>query len=140
MAQFLYGFGTNRQPAGRWALALLVALALVLPSAPLRAAPIDDGYTRLAEILGAAHHLRDLCGANEGSLWRNKMIDLLNAASPDPVQRQVLISHFNDAYYRAQTGYRRCTPAAAAEINALFDEGRALAARLAGADRSAAAF
>ena len=30
--------------------------------------------TRLAEILGALHYLRDLCGAREGQTWRNEML------------------------------------------------------------------
>jgi len=130
------GWLRGRRPA----IALLVALILAATPAPLRADPLDDGFLRLAEILGAAHHLRGLCNPDEGSLWRNKMIDLLDTLHPGPVQRQVLISHFNDAYHRAEARYPRCSAAAAAEVNALFQEGRAIAARLAGADRSAAVF
>lgn len=122
------------------ALAAVLLAASLLFASPSRADPLADGLVRLAEILGTAHHLRDICGANEGPLWRNKMIDLLNAAEPDAVRRQILISHFNDAYHRALAQYPTCTPAAAVEVSALFEEGRALSARLAGGDRSASAF
>ncbi|HUD49987.1 TIGR02301 family protein [Parvibaculum sp.] len=139
MAQFLCGFETARLPVRQSLAAATVALAL-LTSSPLRADPSGDGLARLAEILGAAHHLRGICGTNEGALWRDKMIEMLDAMAPDPVRRQVLIAHFNEAYHRAGRQYPRCTSAAATEINTLFDEGRILAARLAGTDRSAAAF
>lgn len=134
MAQFSCKFGMAP------ALAAALLAASLLAAAPTRADPLADGLDRLAEILGAVHHLRDICGADEGPLWRNKMIDLLNAAEPDALRRQILISHFNDAYHRALAQYSSCTPAAAAEVSALFEEGRALSARLAGGDRSAAAF
>ncbi len=135
MARFLFGFETAL------ARALIAGvLALALPALPARADEMDNGLTRLAEILGAAHHLRDICGANEGALWRNKMIDLLNAANADAGRRQQLIEHFNNAYYRYRSQYPSCTGPAAAEANSLFDEAHRLAARLAGTDVSASAF
>ena len=51
----------------------LIALPLVLAAAPAPAqdvAPYDDHLMRLAEILGALHHLRPLCGADEAQVWR----------------------------------------------------------------------
>src|SRR5262249_39691004 len=55
---------------------LLIAL-LTLATAPARAevgvAPFDASLQRLAEILGALHYLRSICGANEGQKWRNEM-------------------------------------------------------------------
>jgi uncharacterized protein (TIGR02301 family) len=60
----------------------LLALILICLSlaAPLRAqdgasgaAPFDGDLQRLAEILGALHYLRGVCGSNEGPKWRNQM-------------------------------------------------------------------
>lgn len=135
MERILCGFGTRRALAG----GLLAAMLIAAP-APLRADPTADGLVRLAEILGAAHHLRGICGAGEGSLWRNKMIDLLEVTGAEPAHRQALIAHFNDGYHRAQTKYPGCTAVAAAQATALLDEGRRLAAGLAHPDRRVSAF
>jgi uncharacterized protein (TIGR02301 family) len=135
MTRFLFGFETVL------ARALIAGvLAVALPAPPVHADDMDNGLLRLAEILGAAHHLREICGANEGALWRNKMIDMLSAANADAAQRQRLIEHFNNAYYSYRSRYPVCTAAAAAETNSLFDEAHRLAARLAGTDVSASAF
>ncbi len=135
MGRILCGFGTRRALAG----ALLTA-ALMLSPAPLRADPMTDGLVRLAEILGAAHHLRGICSAGEGSLWRNKMLDLLEVAGAEPQRRQALIAHFNDGYHHALAKFPDCTSVAATEATALLDEGRRLAASLAGMDQRASAF
>ena len=54
--------------------ALAVSIALATAVAPARAevaaAPFDGNLQRLAEILGALHYLRNICGANEGLKWR----------------------------------------------------------------------
>ena len=56
---------------------MAVSIALVPAIAPARAevaaAPFDGNLQRLAEILGALHYLRNICGANEGLKWRNEM-------------------------------------------------------------------
>lgn len=132
--------GTSRFiRTGFWAgiakvLTLLPALglALVLSLAPMRAeaADLDKGLMRLAEIFGSVHHLRDVCGANDGPLWRNKMIDMMNAAELSSKDRQRMITHFNDAYYDARTRYPYCSNHAAKRANGLFDEAHRLAARL----------
>ena len=36
-------------------------------------APFDADLQRLAEILGALHYLRGICGTNEGQKWRGEM-------------------------------------------------------------------
>ncbi|HEX7774984.1 MAG TPA: TIGR02301 family protein [Parvibaculum sp.] len=134
MKRFLFGFETVLARA-----TLAGMLALASPALPVRADDMDNGLIRLAEILGAAHHLREVCGANEGPLWRNKMIDMLGAANADAAERQRLIEHFNNAYYSYRSRYPVCTPPAAAEANSLFDEAHRLAARLSGTDISASA-
>ena len=63
------------------------ALALVMVSLALagtangetRSGASEGEMVRLSEILGAIHHLREVCNANEGQLWRSKMQDLLQA-------------------------------------------------------------
>jgi uncharacterized protein (TIGR02301 family) len=136
MARILSSFGMDRTRRRNAAAAgLFVCLAaLALPpygaGAEERTEEMENGLVRLAEILGAVHHLRDVCGAHEGSLWRNKMIDLLEAARPPAGRRQYLIGRFNDAYYRVRGTYPQCSPGAVREVNALFGEGQQLAAKL----------
>jgi uncharacterized protein (TIGR02301 family) len=113
-------------------LSLFLALSLALPvAAPAHAEPNPAGLLRLAEILGAVHHLRDVCGANEGALWRNKMIDMLDITNIPEDMRQSLISRFNSGFHRAERNYPVCTRKAARETNALLNEGRGISARLA---------
>ena len=40
--------------------------------------PYDERLMRLSEILGAVHYLRELCGANDGQLWRDRMKELMD--------------------------------------------------------------
>ena len=56
--------------------------------------PYDGKLLRLSEILGAVHYLRELCGANEGQLWREKMMQILieNAGA----QKSMLIENIDD--------------------------------------------
>ena len=42
-------------------------------------APYDGGLVRLSEILGSMHYLRELCGASEGTLWRDQMQGVIDA-------------------------------------------------------------
>ena len=57
--------------------ATVASITLAAAGAPARAevgvAPFDGSLQRLAEILGALHYLRNICGANEGQKWRNEM-------------------------------------------------------------------
>ena len=67
-------------------LALLaLALTWVVPAARAEtaAAPFDGNLQRLAEILGALHYLRNICGANEGQKWRNEMQNLVDGEAPN---------------------------------------------------------
>lgn len=136
MARKTSGFGTRATIGAALALALMLVSAP--GSTPARAEDMTGGLLRLAEILGSVHHLREVCGAHEGALWRNKMIDMLNVADLDAGTRQVMVSHFNEAYYQARAAFPDCSDSAAAKANSLFDEARRLAARLSGTDGSAA--
>jgi uncharacterized protein (TIGR02301 family) len=133
MGRVAFSFGT------RGAAGAMLALLLAFAPVPAQAANLHDGLIRLSEILGSIHHLREICGANDGPLWRNKMIDMMNAAALREKERKVLISHFNDAYYDARTRFPICTRGATRRANTLFDEGYRLAKGLSRGDMNAAA-
>ena len=59
---------------------MLLAVAAALPaSAAPDDKPYDDRLLRLSEILGAVHYLRELCGAEEGQQWRERMSELVQS-------------------------------------------------------------
>ena len=64
------------------ALIIVSACHLAPARAQDAAAPFDGDLQRLAEILGTLHYLRGICGANEGSKWRNEMQALIDAETP----------------------------------------------------------
>jgi uncharacterized protein (TIGR02301 family) len=110
----------------------LLALILICLSlaAPVRAqdgaagaAPFDGDLQRLAEILGALHYLRGVCGSNEGPKWRNEMQALIDAETPSGDRRSRMIAAFNRGYNGFQQTYRTCTPAALVAIRRYVDEG-----------------
>ena len=59
------------------------------------AAPFDGDLQRLAEILGALHYLRGICGSNEGAKWRTEMQALIDAETPSGDRRARMIAGFN---------------------------------------------
>src|SRR6266511_3551104 len=87
------------------------------------AAPFDGGLQRLAEILGALHYLRNICGANEGQKWRNEMQAIVDAEAPGGERRLRMIASFNRGYRGYQQSYRTCTPAAEVVIRRYLEEG-----------------
>jgi uncharacterized protein (TIGR02301 family) len=117
-------------------LTIALVAAAVLAGAPARAieagpgraieggpAPFDNDLQRLAEILGALHHLRNICGANEGPRWRNEMQALIEAESLTGERRSRMVLSFNRGYRGFQQTYRTCTPAADIAIRRYLDEG-----------------
>jgi uncharacterized protein (TIGR02301 family) len=107
---------------------IALCLALMLAMAPGRAieggaAPYDVELQRLAEILGALHYLRGVCGANEGQKWRNEMEALVDAETPAGERRDRLVASFNRGYRGFQQTYRTCTPAADVVIRRYLQEG-----------------
>ena len=112
-------------------LAKYFLAALIIVSAchlaPARAqdapAPFDGDLQRLAEILGTLHYLRGICGANEGSKWRNEMQALIDAETPSGDRRTRMIAGFNRGYNGFQQAYRTCTPAATVAIRRYIEEG-----------------
>lgn len=105
-------------------LCLAIAAAAITPArAQGNAAPFDGDLQRLAEILGALHYLRGICGANEGAKWRNEMQALVDAETPSGERRGKMIASFNRGYSGFQQTYRSCTPAANVAIRRYIDEG-----------------
>src|SRR5262252_11043131 len=90
-------------------------------------APYEADMQRLAEILGALHYLRAICGSNEGQTWRNEMQALIDADAPGGDRRERLIGSFNRGYRGFQQTYRTCTPAANIAIRRYLDEGAKIA-------------
>jgi uncharacterized protein (TIGR02301 family) len=86
-------------------------------------APFDPDLMRLAEILGALQYLRTLCGANEGSKWRDQMQSLLDAEAPKGYRHNRLVANFNRGFRSFQQTYRTCTPAATVAVRRYLDEG-----------------
>ena len=120
------------------------ALALLLAASPLAALaqapagvgtgagagagdpPYEQQLQRLSEILGALHYLRPLCGAEEPSVWRDQMDQILTAEDPTPERRAQIVSQFNRGYSSFATIYRSCTPAALTAVERYMAEGTKL--------------
>jgi len=123
-------------PNSRHSLArsLLAYAALVLAAAagPAHAAsadtkPYDDRLFRLSEILGAVHYLRELCGADEGQAWRQRMGELLQAEGSSALRRARLTRSFNKGYRSYSRTYNTCSPSAQTAINRFLTEGAQIA-------------
>jgi uncharacterized protein (TIGR02301 family) len=93
--------------------------------------PYDNKLMRLAEILGAVHYLRELCGANEGQLWRDQMKEILKNEGTTAVRRAKLVNSFNDGYRGYRRTYRSCTRSATLATARFSTEGAQIAASLA---------
>ncbi len=94
------------------------------PSAPT---PYDPDLQRLAEILGALHFLRGICGANEGQKWRDETQALIDAEAPSGPRHDQMVQAFNRGYAGFQESYRTCTPAANVAIHRYLQEGAQIA-------------
>lgn len=111
---------------------LLAAMLLSFgPGAPARAAeegkPYDAQLLRLAELLGAVHYLRELCGANEGQLWREKMDALVAAEGTTAVRQSRLVQSFNKGYRSYRRTYQTCTKSAETAVARFLAEGAEIA-------------
>jgi uncharacterized protein (TIGR02301 family) len=92
--------------------------------------PYDEDLFQLAEVLGAVHYLRALCGADEGQKWRDQMRGLVDAEGASALRRAQLVRSFNKGYRGYGRTYRRCTDLARRSIDRLMAEGRSLAKRI----------
>ena len=93
--------------------------------------PYDNKLMRLAEILGAVHYLRELCGAQEGQIWRDQMKEILKNEGTSAVRRAKLVNAFNDGYRGYRRTYRTCTQSATLATTRFSSEGASIAASLA---------
>jgi uncharacterized protein (TIGR02301 family) len=93
--------------------------------------PYDNKLMRLAEILGAVHYLRELCGAQEGQVWRDQMKEILRNEGTTAVRRAKLVNAFNDGYRGYRRTYRSCTQSATLATTRFSTEGATIAASLA---------
>jgi uncharacterized protein (TIGR02301 family) len=128
--------------AARVAIAPLVAFALsAAMSAAICAAaaqaptsdtkPYDDKLMRLSEILGAVHYLRELCAANDGQGWRDRMKELMDTEGSSALRRAKLTRSFNNGYRAYSRTYSACSASAQTAIKRFLAEGAEIAESLA---------
>ena len=89
--------------------------------------PYDERLMRLSEILGAVHYLRELCGASDGQLWRDRMREIMDAEGSSALRRAKLTRSFNNGYRSYSRTYNSCTPSAQVAINRFLAEGADIA-------------
>lgn len=93
--------------------------------------PYDDKLMRLSEILGAVHYLRELCGANDGQAWRDRMRELMDTEGSSALRRARLTRSFNNGYRAYSRTYSACSPSAQTAITRFLAEGAEIAETLA---------
>lgn len=121
---------TSRLPHARLLLAcaaLLFASVVPVCAASPDTKPYDDRLFRLSEILGAVHYLRELCGADEGQAWRQRMGELLQAEGSSALRKARLTRSFNKGYRSYSRTYNTCSPSAQNAINRFLTEGAQIA-------------
>jgi uncharacterized protein (TIGR02301 family) len=92
--------------------------------------PYDEKLLRLSEILGAVHFLRELCGGSDGMLWRERMVELIDAEGSSALRRVKLTRAFNSGYQSYSRTYSTCTPTAQGAITKFMTEGAEIAETL----------
>lgn len=92
-----------------------------------RPVPYDKDLARLAELMGALHYLRPLCGSQDRDRWRTEMQDLIETEQPSPERKDRLVASFNRGYQSYELTYRNCTASANLAIGRSLDEGAKLA-------------
>jgi uncharacterized protein (TIGR02301 family) len=108
----------------------LMASGIAAQGAATDVRPYDDKLLRLCEILGAVHYLRELCGANDGQLWRDRMKELMDSEGSSALRRAKLTRSFNNGYRSYSRTYNRCSNSAQTAINRFLTEGAEIAATL----------
>ncbi len=129
-------FWTLRRRLWPWAASVAFAISLCCWQGPAAAQqaenkPYDDKLTQLAEILGAVHYLRELCGANDGQLWRDRMRELIESeGNVSALRRAKLTRSFNNGYRSYSRTYQSCSPTAQTAINRFLESGALIADQL----------
>ena len=93
--------------------------------------PYDDKLLRLSEILGAVHYLRELCGANDGQAWRDRLRELMDTEGSSALRRARLTRSFNNGYRAYSRTYNSCSRSAQTAIARFLSEGAEIADSLA---------
>ena len=96
------------------------------PAATSDERPYDTQLFRLAEILGTLHYLRELCGANEGQVWREHMRELTASEGTSALRRAKLVESFNRGYRDYSRTYRTCTQPAIVAIQRYMEQATAI--------------
>ncbi len=109
------------------AASLLMLAAPAARAAPQDSKPYDDKLLRLSEILGAVHYLRQLCGANEGQFWRDRMKELVDSEGSSALRKAKLTRGFNQGYRSYSRTYNSCTGSAQTAIARFLAEGAEIA-------------
>jgi uncharacterized protein (TIGR02301 family) len=112
------------------AVACLVVLSPARAQPASDAKPYDDKLAQLAEILGAVHYLRELCRANDGQQWRDRMRELIESEGGTALRRAKLTRSFNNGYRSYSRTYQSCSPTAQTAINRFLESGSQIADQL----------
>lgn len=121
--------------------ALAFAAFLVLPSGQGAAGPnlfaqaekvppYEERLLRLSEIIGSLHFLTLLCHPEQGQVWHDKMVQLLDAEATTLLRRAKLIERFNSGFSGFQTSYRTCTPSATTALERYVGEAQVIVQNL----------
>jgi uncharacterized protein (TIGR02301 family) len=113
------------------ALAIAAAGAASAQGPTTDTKPYDDKLMRLSEILGAVHYLRELCGANDGQVWRDRMRELMDTEGSTALRRAKLTRSFNNGYRAYSRTYNACSQSAQTAITRFLAEGAEIADSLA---------
>jgi uncharacterized protein (TIGR02301 family) len=97
--------------------------------------PYDTQLFRLAELLGALHYLRALCGSNEGQTWREQMHELVLAEGTSTLRRARLVETFNRGYRGYSRTYRTCTPTALTANQHFMEQAQTLSDAILASDK-----
>lgn len=106
-------------------------IAVPTPAETEQATPYDDRLTRLSEIIGAVHYLRNLCNGDGEPEWRQSLQALLDAETKtEPKRRARLTAAYNRGYRSFASVYTSCTPAAVRAEQNYRNEGATLATEI----------
>lgn len=106
---------------------IVTAQPVAPPESAADTKPYDEKIVRLAELLGALHFLRELCGGNDGMQWRDRMRELIDAEGTTASRRLKFTRAFNAGYRSYNRSYTACTPTARTTIDRFLAEGAELA-------------
>jgi uncharacterized protein (TIGR02301 family) len=109
---------------------ILVLVALAAPAAAQSPAQ-GEILTKLAEVLGQSHALRQACAGVGDQYWRARMMRLMDLERPKGPLEGELKAAFNDGYASRRRMFPVCTPATRRAEMTAAARGRALAQALA---------